>query len=122
MPNQIEMPASRMEMEEGTSMPLVVTVKTVPEGYERLFDEITYQSTDDAIATISSDGIVTALKEGTTMITATILEEQASMEVVVKPVCECVWIWITLGLILILLLILIGSWRWYFGQRRNFEE
>ena len=117
---QIEMPSESIEMEEGTSMPLVVTIKTFPEGYERLFDEITYQSSDTTVATISSDGMISALKEGKATITAKILEEQASMEVLVEPVFDTAWIWITISLTLLLFFIVIGSWHWYYGEGTSF--
>lgn len=66
---------------------LVPQVTTTPTGYEYLYNDIpiTWTSSNPEVATVDENGFVTAISEGTTSVTATLLEETATIEVQVVP-------------------------------------
>ena len=104
----ISMPVSTVRIREDETLKMDVIVKTIPSGYERLFDDIKFTSSDEDVATITEGGILTGLKKGETTITATVVEEQASCNVIVESAYNFVVIILVTVLILIILGIIAG--------------
>lgn len=91
----VEFPSSFYNMSEGEDAratiylsetnKLPLTVEGYPEDIEQSF---TYASSDTSVATVSNDGVVTALKAGTVTITVTSKDGNAKSELIIKVLDE----------------------------------
>lgn len=100
-----------LTLQAGDSAKLQATITTTPNGYEYLYeDSIIWNSANDNIATVSQDGTVTGESVGSTVITASLLDKEQSVNVTVESNSTFYIIAIILSiLIFIFLLIVLGS-------------
>ena len=70
------------ELKEGKTSQFSATVTPANTG-----EEVIWSSSDPTVATVSDDGLVTAVKEGKTVITATVADKKADFTLTVtkKP-------------------------------------
>lgn len=102
---EISVTPQSMRITENESQKIDVIIKTIPTGYDRFFNNVNYKSSNEEIATVTDDGVVTGIKKGTTTITVSLLEEESSMNVTVKPVEDYTCLWLFLSLLILVLLL-----------------
>lgn len=85
-----------------------VTISTEPTGYEYLFDrqQIKWESSDTNVATVSNDGVITAVNKGDTTITARLNDQIATIEVNVLDDTGLIWVAV-IAIILVLIILLV---------------
>ncbi len=100
-----------VELNENQSTNLNVIIQTQPEGYEDLFnnDQITWTSSNESVATVDQNGVVTAVAPGEATITATLNDQTATSQVTVLENSnnDIVWI-IVLALIVLCIISIIA--------------
>lgn len=78
----LKLKESDIDLMLGESKDLEVIIETNPTGYEYLFnDKITWESSNNNIATVSKNGAITGVNEGNAVITATLFNYEQSVNV-----------------------------------------
>ena len=103
---QINVNPQTVEIFTNESLKLDVTVTTTPTGYDRFFNNIQFESSNEEIAIVTSDGFITGLTKGETTVKITLLEEEKIVNVTVKSNEDLAWIWTFILLIILILLVL----------------
>lgn len=89
---------------EGDERIFQAIITTEPSGYESLFNNITWESSNPDAATVSQDGVFTGIKGNEDIkITATVQNKQAVANISVRKQNEKAALWIIIGILLLLL-------------------
>ena len=95
-----------IKINEGETAKVDISITTIPSGYEKLFNTISYSSSNEEVAIVSNDGTITGIKEGTAIITILVLDEEISCEVIVEQENDLFFLWFLLGAILLTFLLI----------------
>lgn len=99
-----------LQLTKGENAQIQANVTTnLPEYQERLENQVVWTSSDENVATVTQDGVVTANNPGNATITATLLDKQDTTDVDVQDntaIFLLLWILLPLAVVLILAIIL----------------